>query len=166
MIRRPPRSTLFPYTTLFRSITCGCWRPTVPSSTSSRNFTRTGRAGMWSPAQPWRYQKSHWRCYACMNLGNIVPGTPRGRQAHLQTPISLLRDTLIDILPSLSVLCQQGLPLSDFADKPSTRCEFRSSCQKRSHSESARRLPGENSTLLNLCPLCQLLVGNEPVVHR
>src|SRR5436190_17269807 len=30
MIRRPPRSTLFPYTTLFRSIsTCGsstCWR--------------------------------------------------------------------------------------------------------------------------------------------
>src|ERR1035438_10302369 len=23
MIRRPPRSTLFPYTTLFRSITCG-----------------------------------------------------------------------------------------------------------------------------------------------
>src|SRR2546430_11793839 len=24
MIRRPPRSTLFPYTTLFRSITIGC----------------------------------------------------------------------------------------------------------------------------------------------
>src|SRR3712207_8506317 len=23
MIRRPPRSTLFPYTTLFRSVTCG-----------------------------------------------------------------------------------------------------------------------------------------------
>src|SRR5256885_11329720 len=27
MIRRPPRSTLFPYTTLFRS----CWRPSYPS---------------------------------------------------------------------------------------------------------------------------------------
>src|SRR2546425_9388294 len=32
MIRRPPRSTLFPYTTLFRSATtprrgCGRWRP-------------------------------------------------------------------------------------------------------------------------------------------
>src|SRR5258706_8479681 len=28
MIRRPPRSTLFPYTTLFRSRRCGprCWR--------------------------------------------------------------------------------------------------------------------------------------------
>src|SRR5258708_19840380 len=24
MIRRPPRSTLFPYTTLFRSLVCGC----------------------------------------------------------------------------------------------------------------------------------------------
>src|SRR2546427_9233923 len=25
MIRRPPRSTLFPYTTLFRSVQCGPW---------------------------------------------------------------------------------------------------------------------------------------------
>src|SRR3712207_8676041 len=25
MIRRPPRSTLFPYTTLFRSSCAGCW---------------------------------------------------------------------------------------------------------------------------------------------
>src|SRR5256885_8176018 len=27
MIRRPPRSTLFPYTTLFRSISAACRRP-------------------------------------------------------------------------------------------------------------------------------------------
>src|SRR5260370_8010859 len=27
MIRRPPRSTLFPYTTLFRSLPCGCRLP-------------------------------------------------------------------------------------------------------------------------------------------
>src|SRR5258705_3482683 len=26
MIRRPPRSTLFPYTTLFRSCRCAAWR--------------------------------------------------------------------------------------------------------------------------------------------
>src|SRR5262245_64273712 len=32
MIRRPPRSTLFPYTTLFRSSTATCWR----SSRASR----------------------------------------------------------------------------------------------------------------------------------
>src|SRR3712207_8884409 len=37
MIRRPPRSTLFPYTTLFRSLQCSigspcrcAWRPTYP----------------------------------------------------------------------------------------------------------------------------------------
>src|SRR2546421_5526504 len=29
MIRRPPRSTLFPYTTLFRSIVVACWALTV-----------------------------------------------------------------------------------------------------------------------------------------
>src|SRR2546430_11245479 len=30
MIRRPPRSTLFPYTTLFRSLTYGQWDETSP----------------------------------------------------------------------------------------------------------------------------------------
>src|SRR2546430_6595466 len=30
MIRRPPRSTLFPYTTLFRSTRIGCLYPCVP----------------------------------------------------------------------------------------------------------------------------------------
>src|SRR2546421_8798417 len=30
MIRRPPRSTLFPYTTLFRSI-AGFWKPGAPA---------------------------------------------------------------------------------------------------------------------------------------
>src|SRR3712207_7226865 len=29
MIRRPPRSTLFPYTTLFRSLLCGSKQPLV-----------------------------------------------------------------------------------------------------------------------------------------
>src|SRR2546421_3381650 len=36
MIRRPPRSTLFPYTTLFRSVSCVVLLPNKP--------TRTGRA--------------------------------------------------------------------------------------------------------------------------
>src|SRR2546426_6116683 len=35
MIRRPPRSTLFPYTTLFRSMPSACLRRTRPSSTTS-----------------------------------------------------------------------------------------------------------------------------------
>src|ERR1039457_5031480 len=32
MIRRPPRSTLFPYTTLFRSAVCDCQRVVVPGN--------------------------------------------------------------------------------------------------------------------------------------
>src|SRR5205823_13530788 len=50
MIRRPPRSTLFPYTTLFRSRS-PCSPPSrsnrarlAASSTSSRSSTRSGRS--------------------------------------------------------------------------------------------------------------------------
>src|SRR5256885_9830835 len=35
MIRRPPRSTLFPYTTLFRSLLNGNYQPPVGSPTSA-----------------------------------------------------------------------------------------------------------------------------------
>ena len=35
MIRRPPRSTLFPYTTLFRSLTSGCLPSRLADSVSS-----------------------------------------------------------------------------------------------------------------------------------
>src|SRR5260370_38784497 len=34
MIRRPPRSTLFPYTTLFRS----CWNKYIQENMSKRNY--------------------------------------------------------------------------------------------------------------------------------
>src|SRR5437588_2117458 len=34
MIRRPPRSTLFPYTTLFRSLRVGLLEPAMPPRTS------------------------------------------------------------------------------------------------------------------------------------
>src|SRR2546429_5363679 len=41
MIRRPPRSTLFPYTTLFRSLTCGTPFPgnIIPSSMFSSQLS-------------------------------------------------------------------------------------------------------------------------------
>src|SRR5260370_40875405 len=45
MIRRPPRSTLFPYTTLFRSLGLdrqGLW-PEAPSSLTSHAEIRTAR---------------------------------------------------------------------------------------------------------------------------
>src|SRR2546426_3582184 len=41
MIRRPPRSTLFPYTTLFRSHWGGCQRPRVRAWSSGRSWARS-----------------------------------------------------------------------------------------------------------------------------
>src|SRR5258708_24637279 len=47
MIRRPPRSTLFPYTTLFRSRLKTCWLKTR-RALRSRNGTGTAvRAELW-----------------------------------------------------------------------------------------------------------------------
>src|SRR3712207_8105230 len=48
MIRRPPRSTLFPYTTLFRSLRAGGSPPVQ------------GRAGNWVVVT--REQGTHWLC--------------------------------------------------------------------------------------------------------
>src|SRR2546425_7537844 len=42
MIRRPPRSTLFPYTTLFRS--CSVMRPSTTTSATSRRRRASRRA--------------------------------------------------------------------------------------------------------------------------
>src|SRR3712207_8410782 len=44
MIRRPPRSTLFPYTTLFRSWRGGRQRPGVPAPEGGRSPRRGRRA--------------------------------------------------------------------------------------------------------------------------
>src|SRR3712207_7798990 len=56
MIRRPPRSTLFPYTTLFRSPTAPASRP--PSACSSRSCGPPAAARAWpattSPPSPTR----------------------------------------------------------------------------------------------------------------
>src|SRR6266508_2287755 len=47
MIRRPPRSTLFPYTTLFRSVCTVSW----PITTAPPSRTRTTKMVLASPAQ-------------------------------------------------------------------------------------------------------------------
>src|SRR5437016_8022743 len=60
MIRRPPRSTLFPYTTLFRSLCCA--DGTARDGGAARSFQRTAslpgahaRASLPGPfAQDWR----------------------------------------------------------------------------------------------------------------
>src|SRR5256885_13222730 len=43
MIRRPPRSTLFPYTTLFRSVRAADSLPTVTRATSVAGLAVSGR---------------------------------------------------------------------------------------------------------------------------
>src|SRR2546427_2230873 len=54
MIRRPPRSTLFPYTTLFRSGTGGRWRhPSSPVPAAAQGCHRPGRG----PAHPARSEE-------------------------------------------------------------------------------------------------------------
>src|SRR5256885_12357924 len=41
MIRRPPRSTLFPYTTLFRSIDLYIWKPSFSTASKYLTFLST-----------------------------------------------------------------------------------------------------------------------------
>src|SRR3712207_8046803 len=53
MIRRPPRSTLFPYTTLFRSPGRPCRAPTTSLSTSSRSASSSTRRGPASSTPRW-----------------------------------------------------------------------------------------------------------------
>src|SRR3989442_4475308 len=56
MIRRPPRSTLFPYTTLFRSIVLRR-RPPARRTASAR----AGRGGQSLPSRPRGGSGGHWR---------------------------------------------------------------------------------------------------------
>src|SRR5690242_21475228 len=51
MIRPPPRSPLFPYTTLFRSIACSDGGTSALSSTSCVAWPRACRRGRWRPSR-------------------------------------------------------------------------------------------------------------------
>src|SRR3712207_8476706 len=46
MIRRPPRSTLFPYTTLFRSPSGGPFRAKTVAATTANPMTDAGQVGL------------------------------------------------------------------------------------------------------------------------
>src|SRR2546422_4617957 len=66
MIRRPPRSTLFPYTTLFRSLALG----------ADENFEEVGRET--HPAYPRRLRDASWRrhlgsTFACSSRNTRAP---------------------------------------------------------------------------------------------
>src|SRR5256885_9549324 len=89
MIRRPPRSTLFPYTTLFRSSSSprpsACWaasrRPGVRRicAWSTRSTAPDGRDGREAPAEP---------------LGRL--GRSEEHTSELQSPCNLVCRLLLE----------------------------------------------------------------------
>src|SRR2546426_11026471 len=90
MIRRPPRSTLFPYTTLFRSrrherVLAVRWRGTVKVSGLDQGLPRTARA--------------EWRGGA-RGAGMKVPDADRADPQHLRRPVPDLRERLVAHVPA------------------------------------------------------------------
>src|SRR5437764_6662174 len=91
MIRRPPRSTLFPYTTLFRS-------PVPEEKTSRRNPTRC--AGRWPPRtdrKSTRLNSSH-RCisYAvfCLKKKRTIYMAEQEQPIRQKVPLKLINPSL------------------------------------------------------------------------
>src|SRR2546430_11344587 len=58
MIRRPPRSTLFPYTTLFRSVLVSDWQ-LGPEGRPAKHLFGLSRAGQSSDRKSTRLNSSH-----------------------------------------------------------------------------------------------------------
>src|SRR2546422_10500321 len=59
MIRRPPRSTLFPYTTLFRSPTRSAAWPRAGGRRSRRSSSRRSGSPGWATSTPTRRSEEH-----------------------------------------------------------------------------------------------------------
>src|SRR2546427_6448696 len=88
MIRRPPRSTLFPYTTLFRSPARGSRTARPDSAAGTPRRRRKHRRN--DPRSSWRRWSSHWRWWRrgrrrgnkrrCRTLG-VTTLRPRARLA-------------------------------------------------------------------------------------
>src|ERR1039457_3367100 len=81
MIRRPPRSTLFPYTTLFRSGTRAC----PPQTQMGRS---AGRGGSCPTDRVWvcsatrsSYESSNWRAYFALLPGMGMKAVGRNSSA-------------------------------------------------------------------------------------
>src|SRR2546422_7900481 len=64
MIRRPPRSTLFPYTTLFRSVSC-CPAKEASGRSSAVALERTATDTLSSPpvSSLYAWATSDWSCF-------------------------------------------------------------------------------------------------------
>src|SRR5258708_31750288 len=93
MIRRPPRSTLFPYTTLFRSIRFEVATNNAPGMTWNR-FAASAAAGA-SDAQT----VTRWRCcHEGHRSGSCSSDAPRSEEhtSELQSPDHLVCRLLLE----------------------------------------------------------------------
>src|SRR5437016_10947196 len=71
MIRRPPRSTLFPYTTLFRSYLRRAWARNAANQCSSRHHPHHQRPGQ-QPALRHQHFRSEEHTSELQSLTNLV----------------------------------------------------------------------------------------------
>src|SRR2546429_5859128 len=92
MIRRPPRSTLFPYTTLFRS-----------ARTRGRSATSAGAPRAWTPpsrsAPPWCSRTGWWYRPAPASLPTRTPRASSRSEEHtseLQSRLHLVCRLLLE----------------------------------------------------------------------
>src|SRR3712207_9457019 len=104
MIRRPPRSTLFPYTTLFRSV-----RDFDPQGDGEENSNEVGLAHNGDTSDAW-----HTTTYFnSPNLGNLKPGV--GLLFDFGKPVPFARVALAFAEPGESVELRAGNALSNDA---------------------------------------------------
>src|SRR2546422_11613091 len=80
MIRRPPRSTLFPYTTLFRSVAFQAWL--AQQAQREREALRPPGAEQvrQEPVQACRLQELAFQAWAAQQVQRAGPGPVRRRQ--------------------------------------------------------------------------------------
>src|SRR2546427_11286313 len=75
MIRRPPRSTLFPYTTLFRSIGQALAKVAADRFATAAAFAEALQAAMTTAAsQAAAHRAPAWRVVAVVAVGGLVCG--------------------------------------------------------------------------------------------
>src|SRR5256885_11710668 len=96
MIRRPPRSTLFPYTTLFRSIRYSNFVELRPVTT--RSLTQCGILPRGSEPTNSRRQKPGLGVYRCAaaNRNSVSSLRSEEHTSELQSPCNLVCRLLLD----------------------------------------------------------------------
>src|SRR5258708_15202689 len=89
MIRRPPRSTLFPYTTLFRSVLAGTIRNSEPDRVRNQGSPRSHWKHFWRP-------RKALLSTGCFRHGLRGPWRSEEHTSELQSPDHLVCRLLLE----------------------------------------------------------------------